>query len=87
MRSCSSHITGVDYKGIKITRRITCNTNLILTEIQGIKITWRSKPVNIYNMYYPPASRNLSNNLKIFYEDCICVGDLKPNLGLYQKKI
>ncbi|GBN96074.1 hypothetical protein AVEN_204637-1 [Araneus ventricosus] len=80
-------IRGINYQSIDINTRIINNTNL---EIQGITVTWRGRPLNIFNMYHPPDLKSLPNEiLDLFVESSICIGDLnakQPTWGSTKKK-
>ncbi|KAF8766379.1 putative RNA-directed DNA polymerase like protein [Argiope bruennichi] len=46
-------------------------------EIQGIKILWRGKPLNIFNVYHPPNHKNLAAKFSNFMDkNSIFIGDL-----------
>ncbi|GIY22810.1 RNA-directed DNA polymerase from mobile element jockey [Caerostris darwini] len=67
-------IRDVGYESISISGRITGNSSL---KIQGIRVTWRGKPLNILNMYHPPDATGLPNNLaNLLIGSTICIGDL-----------
>lgn len=67
-------IRDVKYQSININRKITDGSNL---EIQGIRIIWRGKPLNIFNVYHPPDVKSLPNDLQdLFNAGTICLGDL-----------
>ncbi|GFW12585.1 hypothetical protein TNCV_818371 [Trichonephila clavipes] len=78
--------TSLKIKGYNMFRKITDGSNL---EIQGIRIIWRGKPLNIFNMYHPPDLKSLpSDLLDLFTVGTICLGDLnaKRYLGLFNSK-
>ncbi|GFX68027.1 hypothetical protein TNCV_921281 [Trichonephila clavipes] len=67
-------IKNINYQCININRKITDRSNL---EIQGIRIIWRGKPLNIFNMYYPTDLKKLPTDLQdLFTVGTICLGDL-----------
>ncbi|GFS62221.1 hypothetical protein TNCV_477401 [Trichonephila clavipes] len=67
-------IKNINYQCININRKITDGSNL---EIQGIRIIFRGKPLNIFNMYHPPDLKSLPNDLQdLFTVGTICLGDL-----------
>ncbi|XP_055947029.1 uncharacterized protein LOC129980674 [Argiope bruennichi] len=46
-------------------------------EIQDIKILWRGKPLNIFNVYHPSNQKNLAANFSNFMDkNSIIIGDL-----------
>ncbi|GFU94085.1 hypothetical protein TNCV_3308381 [Trichonephila clavipes] len=57
-------IKNINYKCININRKITDGSNL---EIQGIRIIWRGKPLNIFNMYHPPDLKSLPTDLQYLF--------------------
>ncbi|GFW82817.1 RNA-directed DNA polymerase from mobile element jockey [Trichonephila clavipes] len=66
--------TSLKIKGYNIFRKITDGSNL---EIQGIRIIWRGKPLNIFNMYHPPDLKSLPTDLQdLFTVGTICISDL-----------
>lgn len=67
-------IRDIKYQSVNISRTITDGSTL---EIQGIRIKWRGKPLNIFNMYHPPDLHCLPNDLQdLFTAGTICLGDL-----------
>ncbi|GFU69837.1 hypothetical protein TNCV_112561 [Trichonephila clavipes] len=67
-------IKNINYQCININRKITDGSNL---EIQGIRIIWRGKPLNIFNMYHPPDLKSLPTDLQdLLTGGTICLGDL-----------
>lgn len=67
-------IKDVKYQSIDINRELTDGSKL---EVQGIRINWRGKLLNIYNMYHPPDINNLPINLQeLLNVGTICLGDL-----------
>ncbi|GFT36744.1 hypothetical protein NPIL_383191 [Nephila pilipes] len=62
------------YQNIDIDSAVADNTDL---EIQGIKINWREKMLNIYNVYLPPNQKKLAFSLHyLLVENTIIIGDL-----------
>ncbi|GFY28937.1 hypothetical protein TNCV_4720651 [Trichonephila clavipes] len=67
-------IRDIKYLGINVSSNIIGNSNL---EIQGIRINWRSKYLNILNMYHPPDLNKLPIGLQnLFLPSTNCLGDL-----------
>ncbi|KAF8766539.1 putative RNA-directed DNA polymerase like protein [Argiope bruennichi] len=65
-------IKDVKYQSIVISTDQTSDL-----EIQGIKILWRGKPLNIFNVYHPPNQKNLFANFSNFMDkNSIIIGDL-----------
>ncbi|GFY39611.1 hypothetical protein TNIN_116041 [Trichonephila inaurata madagascariensis] len=67
-------IKNINYQYMNINRKITDGSNL---EIQGIRMIWREKPLNIFNMYHPPDLKSLPTDLQdLFTVGTICLDDL-----------
>ncbi|GFY44582.1 putative RNA-directed DNA polymerase from transposon BS [Trichonephila inaurata madagascariensis] len=74
-------IKNINYQCININRKIADGSNL---EIQGIRIIWRGKPLNIFNMYHPPDLKSLPTDLQdLFTVGNIWLGDLNAKQPIW----
>ncbi|GFX76836.1 hypothetical protein TNCV_1952771 [Trichonephila clavipes] len=70
-------IKNINYQCINMNRKITVGSNL---KIKDIRIIWKGKPLNIFNMYHPPDLKSLPTDLQnLFSVGTICLGDLNAN--------
>ncbi|GFT57870.1 hypothetical protein NPIL_7391 [Nephila pilipes] len=74
-------IRSISYKSVNISTSILDNNNL---EVQGIRVTWREKPLNIFNLYKPSGFKGLPNELQeLLIAGTICIGDLKAKHSVW----
>ncbi|GFT18119.1 hypothetical protein TNCV_182911 [Trichonephila clavipes] len=67
-------IKNINYQCININTKVTDESYL---EIQGFRIMWRGKPLNIISMYHPPNLKILPTDLQdLFTVGTTCLGDL-----------
>ncbi|GFX39252.1 RNA-directed DNA polymerase from mobile element jockey [Trichonephila clavipes] len=67
-------IRDIKYQSINVSSNTIGNSNL---EIQGIRINWRGKYLNIFNRYQPPDLNKIPTDLQnLFLPSTICLGDL-----------